>query len=628
VHKLYAKQLAKATRSSGDVDLDQLGKLVSAAYEEVDNDRRRTDRSIRLMIEELDQLNRSLEKSVADRTAELHTQNMRFHAALSNMSQALLLFDCAGRMIICNRRYYEMYALAPEVIKPGCTLRELLKHRVDSGTMSGDVESYLASLESMIARGNVFERIFELPDGRTIAVVSHPMADGGWLATHEDITERRRADEQIAYMAHHDALTNLPNRLLLRETLSTALQHLPADERLAVLYLDLDHFKTVNDSLGHPIGDDLLKAVADRLKQCVRDGDVVARVGGDEFAIVQTGISEPDDAAVLAQRVCEAVRAPYEINGHAVIVDSSVGISLAPVDGSESDVLLKNADMALYRAKSDGRGGYCFFEPQMDARMQTRRNLELALRSALANHQFELHYQPILDLQSDDVSGCEALIRWRHPERGMIPPNDFIPLAEEIGLIGQIGEWVIRKACEDAAGWPDHVKVAVNLSPTQLSGSNLVGVVMNALARSRLPPHRLELEITEAVLLRNTNAVLETLHQLRLLGVRISMDDFGTGYSSLSYLRSFPFDKIKIDRTFIKGLPDDDSSAIVRAVTGLARSLNMVTTAEGVETQQQMDQVRALGCSELQGYLFSPPKRLEEICRLFARTKKRAAGAA
>jgi diguanylate cyclase (GGDEF)-like protein len=635
VHRLFAKQLAKATRPSGDVDVEALAALVGAAYDEADNDRRRTDRSIALMIEEVDQLNRGLEKLVADRTAalierekELHAQNLRFDAALSNMGQGLAMFDSDARLVICNQSYLDMYGLSPELAKPGASLSDLLNHHSINNVFSVDADNRVTEVLNSIDVGKQTSVMIEMLDGRTISVVRRGMSDGGWVATHEDITEQRRAERQIAHMARHDALTELPNRILLRESLAIALADVHRGQHMAVHYLDLDHFKTINDSLGHPVGDELLKAVAERLRLCVGDSDTIARVGGDEFAIVQTGVDQPKDAAALAQQICDAIRAPFDINGHVVVVDASVGISHAPTDGFEPNVLLKNADMALHRAKSDGRGTYRFFESQMDARMHTRRNLELALRSALGNNEFALHYQPLVDLKDNDVTGCEALIRWHHPERGMVAPLEFIPLAEEIGLIVPIGEWVIRQACNDAAMWPEHVKVAVNLSPIQLKNPNLVSVVMNALARSRLKPQRLELEITEAVLMRDTKEVLETLHHLRSLGVRISMDDFGTGYSSLSYLRSFPFDKIKIDRSFIMGLPDADSIAIVRAVTGLADNLSMTTTAEGVETRQQMDQVRALGCTEMQGYVFSPPMSLNDLSLLFARQYGQSASGA
>jgi diguanylate cyclase (GGDEF)-like protein len=625
VNSLFARQLAKAAKPCGGVDIELLGQLVSGAYDQAHHDRRRTDRSIALMIEELDRLNRGLERLVEDRTAalrqreeELQAQNLRFDAALNNMSQALLMFDSSARLVISNNRYQEMYGLSAEFVKPGCLLRELLLHRRDNDTFADDPDSYIENLMAVIAEGKTYSQLVELPDGRTISVLNHPMAGGGWVATHEDITERRRAEKQIAHMARHDALTDLPNRVLLRDRLAHALAELPRDERLAVLYLDLDHFKGVNDTLGHQIGDELLNTVAARLRDCVGEVDTVARVGGDEFAIIHTGIEQPNDAAVLARRICEAVKEPCELHGHAVIVDTSIGIALAPGDGIDPTELLKNADMALYRAKADGRGTYRFFEPEMDARMKTRRTLELALRVALANGEFELHYQPLVNLDDRRITCCEALIRWKHPERGLIPPAEFIPIAEEIGLIVPLGEWVLRRACADAMQWPADIKVAVNLSPIQVMNQNLVAVVVGALAAAGLPASRLEVEITESVLMQNSEATLATLHRLRELGVKISMDDFGTGYSSLSYLRSFPFDKIKIDRCFISGLASgDDSVAIVMAIAGLAKHLGIATTAEGVETKQQLQQVKALGCSEMQGFLFSAPRRNDEITQLF-----------
>jgi diguanylate cyclase (GGDEF)-like protein/PAS domain S-box-containing protein len=624
VNSLFARQLTKAAKPCGNIDIELLGQLVSGAYDQAHHDRQRTDRSIALMIEELDRLNRGLERLVEERTAalrqreeELQAQNLRFDAALNNMSQALLMFDSSGRLVISNNRYQDMYGLTAEIVKPGSLLRELLLHRRANGTFADDADSYVENLMAVIAEGKTYSQLVELPDGRTISVLNHPMAGGGWVATHEDITERRRAEKQIAHMARHDALTDLPNRVLLRERLAHALDELPRDKRLAVLYLDLDHFKSVNDTLGHQIGDELLKTVAARLRNCVGEVDTVARVGGDEFAIIHTGIEQPNDAAVLARRICEAVKGPCELHGHAVIVDTSIGIALAPGDGMDPTELLKNADMALYRAKADGRGTYRFFEPEMDARMKTRRTLELALRVALANGEFELHYQPLVNLEDRRITCCEALIRWKHPERGLIPPAEFIPIAEEIGLIVPLGEWVLRQACADAMQWPAEIKVAVNLSPIQVMNQNLVTVVVGALAAAGLPASRLEVEITESVLMQNSEATLATLHRLRELGVKISMDDFGTGYSSLSYLRSFPFDKIKIDRCFISGLATgDDSVAIVLAIAGLAKHLGIATTAEGVETKQQLQQVRALGCSEMQGFLFSAPRRNEEIMPL------------
>jgi diguanylate cyclase (GGDEF)-like protein len=473
----------------------------------------------------------------------------------------------------------------------------------------------LEVLQSSLSQGKTFEDRAELPDGRTIAIVISPMPQGGWVATHEDITERRRAEAKISYMARHDALTDLPNRILFQERMEEALSRTTRGGSLAVLCLDIDHFKGVNDALGHPVGDILLKQVADRLRECVRDTDTVARVGGDEFAIVQPSVSSQlTDATGLATQLIETISAPYDIEGHQIIVGMSVGIAIAPGDGIQPHQLLKSADMALYRAKADGRGVYRFFEPEMDARMQARRALELDLRRAIVAGEFELFYQPLVDVRTQYVRGFEALIRWHHPERGVIAPLNFIPLAEETGLIIPLGEWILRQACSQATAWPADVSVSVNLSPVQFKSKNLVAAVVSALAASGLPPTRLELEITESVLLQDDAATVTMLHQFRSLGVRISMDDFGTGYSSLSYLRKFPFDKIKIDGSFIRDMADrDESLAIVRAVTAMGASLGIVTTAEGVETREQLDQLRAEGCVEAQGYLFSPPRPAAEV---------------
>ncbi len=445
-----------------------------------------------------------------------------------------------------------------------------------------------------------------------------------------DVTERKAAEARIAYMAHHDALTDLPNRVLFHERLNELLARVRRHgESLAVHCLDLDHFKGVNDTLGHPMGDALLQTVAQRLQKCLRESDMVARLGGDEFAVVQYPLGSPNEASTLASALIETVSKPYEVHGHEFIIGASIGIALSPGDGDEADGLLRNADIALYRAKAEGRGSAHFFEPEMDRRIQARRLLELDLRKAFANGEFELFYQPLINLTTNAVSGFEALLRWQHPERGMIAPGDFIPLAEEIGLIVPLGEWVLRQACTEAMRWPSELKVAVNLSPAQFRSRGVVRAVLTALAYSRLPADRLELEITESVLLGETDANLATLHQLRDIGVRISMDDFGTGYSSLSYLRCFPFDKIKIDRSFVRELSErPDCVAIIRAVAGLGMSLGIATTAEGIETAEQLERVRAEGCTEVQGYLFSPPRPASELAELIRAEQAKAAAVA
>jgi len=520
---------------------------------------------------------------------------------LNHMSQGVLMFDSETRLIFCNQRYIELYGLSPEVVKAGCRLRELLQHRIDLGIFAGDPDEYVARLRDGIADGKTFNHIVNLPDGRAFSVVNKPVPGGGWLATHEDVTERQRSEDRIAHMARHDALTDLPNRVLLLEQLNHEIKRVKRGECLAVLCLDLDQFKSVNDALGHHIGDELLKLVGERLRGCTRELDIVARMGGDEFAIIMTQMEQAADAATLSKRIRDSVIKPYQVEGHQIVTDISIGISVAPMDAVESNELLRNADMALYDAKGDGRGTFRFFEPEMNTRMKIRRELEMDLRKALASEQFELHYQPLVVLESNEVNGFEALLRWNHPTRGLISPAEFIPIAEETGLIVPLGEWVLKAACNEAVDWPEHIKVAVNLSPAQLNCRNLVSMVTSALDDAGMPPHRLQLEITESVLLQNTFTTLATLHELRKMGVQIALDDFGTGYSSLSYLRSFPFDKIKIDRSFIQDLSNGaEPLAIVNAVAGLARCLNMTSTAEGVETQQQMDVLQSIGCTEMQ----------------------------
>jgi len=423
-------------------------------------------------------------------------------------------------------------------------------------------------------------------------------------------------------------LTNLPNRVLFRELLENAFERIQPGRGFAVHCLDLDHFKTVNDTLGHPIGDELLKLVAIRLTEAVQATDFIARIGGDEFAVVQTNVSRPEQCSQLAARIVELVSRPYDIDGRHIVIGTSIGIAIAPNDGANPDLLLKNADMALYLAKGDGRGTHRFFEREMDKRLQTRRALELDLRKAIANGEFEVHYQPILYLQTGKVNGFEALVRWNHPERGMISPMDFIPLAEETGLILPLGEWVLRTACLHAAKWPQPVGVAVNLSAMQFKGRNLVQLTLNALAASGLAAARLDLEITESVLLQDETHTLALLHQLREVGVQISMDDFGTGYSSLAYLRNFPFDKIKIDRSFVREmLVRKDCQAIIRAVVGLARSLGITTIIEGIETKEQLEAAKAEGCDEGQGYLFAKPMPEREVAAFLAKCERVSAAA-
>jgi diguanylate cyclase (GGDEF)-like protein len=547
----------------------------------------------------------------------LAVERHQLRIALNNIPQGLVLYNASATVTVCNQRYLEMFGLSPDVAKPGCSMQELIRHRKETGSFDDDVDAFCASIIGSMALGKVTHQITQAADGRAIQIINQPLQAGGWVATIEDVTERERSDEQIAHLAHYDALTDLPNRVLFREQLEDALNKVQPGEQLAVLYIDIDEFKSVNDALGHSIGDELLKAVAGRLRGCLRQTDTAARLGGDEFAVIQTAVRRPSDTIHLVERIYLAIREPFECAGHLITTDASIGVAVAPEDGTDLDQLLKNADMAMYGAKADGRRTYRFFEPGMDARAKARRILELELRQAIKDGGFEVYYQPLINLRDDKISACEALLRWRHPTRGMISPAEFIPIAEETGLINQLGDWVLNTACSEAARWPVHIGVAVNVSPVQFKSRTLALNVAAALAASGLAARRLELEITEAVLIRDDEAALEVLHQLRQLGVRIALDDFGTGYSSLAYLQRFPFDKIKIDRCFIKDIASaDGSSSIVQAVVTIATASHMTTTAEGVETQQQLELLRELGCTEMQGYLFSPAIPAAEIRRL------------
>jgi diguanylate cyclase (GGDEF)-like protein/PAS domain S-box-containing protein len=676
----------------------------------------------------------------------LTQQKQQLDTALNNMTQGLVLYDSSERLVLCNQRFINMFGLSPDIVKPGADAREIMHHRVETGSFEGDPNEFYDRIQRSLANGEVTTTIANSTDGRWFQIVNQPLTQGGWVATVEeiterrqleqerdrnqallreiidhipsqitvkdvrerryvlvnrvaethfgvnretiigktapelfpphsaeiiadddettlrspegmfkdehvwesqamgprfitsrrlairdkegeprylinivdDVTERRRAHERIAHLAHYDPLTDLPNRVLFCEQIERELQKVGRGEQFALLYIDVDEFKGINDSLGHHVGDELLKAVAGRLRGCIRDTDLIARLGGDEFAVIQTGVKNVADVMEFVTRIYEVIRTPYQCLGHHLSTDASIGIVLAPQDGTDLDQLIKNADLAMYGAKADGRRTYRFFEPEMDACAKARLSMEQDLRRAIRDGGFEIHYQPLVCLKTDEVTGCEALLRWRHPERGMISPAEFIPVLEDTGLINELGEWVLRTACTEAAGWPDHVRLAVNVSPVQLTCDGLALKIAAALASSGLPANRLELEITEAVLIHDDEAALTILHQLRAIGVRIALDDFGTGYSSLSYLKRFPFDKIKIDRCFVTDLAEMDSSAaIVQAVVNIAASRNMTTVAEGVETLEQKGVLRALGCSQMQGFLFSGAKPGLEVRKLF-----------
>ncbi|MCA1364085.1 EAL domain-containing protein [Bradyrhizobium sp. IC4059] len=554
---------------------------------------------------------------------ELKEQKLRLDTAINHMVEGLCMFDAGKRLVICNERYARLHRLPPELLRAGTPHRDIIRHRVTSGILEGEASDFAA--ERQIARLEalpihaVSSRIDTFADGRLICVTRQPMAGGGWVATHLDVTEQRRSEAKITYMAEHDALTELPNRVLLKARLEPAL----ADTRggnlhLAVLLLDLDRFKEVNDTLGHPAGDLLLRSVAARLLDCIRETTFVARLGGDEFAIVDYVTNPAADAASLAEAIHGALSEPFDLGDHQVIVGTSIGIALAPRDGADSDTILRSADLALYSAKSGGRGAFRFFEPELDRLLHARRNLERDLRKALARSEFELHYQPFVNLKSGETCGFEALLRWHHPERGLVSPGEFIPVAEETGLILPLGEWVLRTACAEAAKWRSDLKIAINLSPAQFRSKELVSTIVSALAASGIASDRLELEVTETVIMHDSGTVFAALSQLRELGVRIALDDFGTGYSSLSFLQKFPFDKIKIDRSFVSELssPMEEPHRIARAVVQFATSLGKTSTAEGVETAEQLDILRQEGCVEAQGFHLSPPIRASTIARL------------
>ncbi|HEY8576490.1 MAG TPA: EAL domain-containing protein [Devosia sp.] len=544
---------------------------------------------------------------VQKRKLELERHNIRLDAAVNNISQGLCMMDAKGRLVICNEPYARIYNLPPELLRPGTQLDDILSHLFDQGMEAGSTrDEYIAWRRDVIARREYGKNIHEL-NNRTIMMQHHPMKDGGWVSTHEDITEQRQNEARIRHLARHDALTDLPNRIEFLEQMAKTEAGLSRGEMAAVLYIDLDHFKAVNDTLGHAVGDEVIKQASARLWGTTRETDVLARLGGDEFALLMRPIDGADTAAKVADRIIKAIGAPMLIGGQQIEIGASVGIAVGPGDGVKTDTLVKNADLALYKAKSEGRSTYHFFEAGMDADLQQRRSIEAGLRLALQRNELRLMFQPLLGLAENRVTCVEALLRWDHDGR-TISPAEFIPIAEETGLIVAIGEWVLREACKAAAAWPGEVRVAVNLSPIQFKTRDLLGLVKTALADARLAPTRLELEITESLLLAENDTNLKVLHDLRALGVRISMDDFGTGYSSLSYLRSFPFDKIKIDRSFMRDLTTrGDSQAIIKAIIGLGQSLGMSTTTEGVETEEQLEMVRAHGASEVQGFLFSPP---------------------
>jgi diguanylate cyclase (GGDEF)-like protein/PAS domain S-box-containing protein len=547
---------------------------------------------------------------------KLRQQKVQLDTALETMSQGLCMFDADGRIVLCNDRYAMMMGLSTPSLKGLSLLDLLIRYRNSVGEDASDAEQVFGRILADAREGKPSTKIIKTSARRTLRVNDQPMqSGGGWVSTFDDITEWREAQEQIAYMAHHDALTGLSNRTLLIEKLSdaldtTGLQH----GGVAVHFIDLDRFKSVNDTLGHDGGDFLLKTVAERLREVIRTDDVVARLGGDEFVIVQTGVKNKEQAEGLAQRVIDTVIAPVELREHTIIATVSVGIALAPEDGTNPEGLLKSADLALYRAKAEGRNCVRFFQPEMDAEMQSRCRLEWVIRDAVMHNRFELHYQPLFEMSDRRLIGFEALIRLPTEDGALIPPLEFIPVAEDLRLIGKIGAWVLREACRTATTWPENLIVAVNLSPAQFS-VGFSGVVAATLKETGLAAHRLELEITETLLLGNSQVIMPELHALKAMGVAIVMDDFGTGYSSLSYLWRFPFDKIKIDRSFMQGFEgsNHDASAVVKTIIAMGRELNMRVTVEGVETAAQAAFLDKIDSDQAQGYFFGRPVPASEV---------------
>ncbi len=586
---------------------------------------------------ELDPLPRSLRWLALLRELELRD------LALDRLRQGLCVFDGQQRLLLFNRQYAEIYDLDPGQLWVGMTLRDVVDLRYAAGTGPDMTPEHYAAWRDRIGIAEqVTDTEVTLSNGRVQLIHHEPIAGGGWVATFEDITQRRRMEARVRHMAHHDALTGLPNRALFAERLEHALARLRGEARLedhraapaaedrlvAVLFLDLDHFKDVNDTLGHAAGDELLRMVAVRIGHCTRDGDTLARLGGDEFAVLLEGLSEAEQAQDVAQRISAAVSAPFLLDGHEAQVGASIGIALCARDdpeGADPALLLRQVDTALYQAKAEGRGRHRFFQARMHVVLHRRKELERDLRRALAEGGLEVHYQPIWGLVPHRIVGAEALVRWHHPEYGMVPPAEFIPLAESEGMIGELGAWVLRVACARAARWPG-LCLAVNLSPEQVRRPGLVELVTTVLAETGLPPNRLELEITEGLLLQDTAATLATIGRLRGLGVGVALDDFGSGYSSLSYLRRFPFSKLKIDRSFIAGMAADaGTAAIVQAVMALGRSLAMRVVAEGVETEEQLELLRAMHCDEVQGFLLGRPSPAEAFESLVALTPATAA---
>ncbi len=607
---LFRQQCTTALNEDGSANAERLMNLVVETYRLQAGKKRAAEDHSHLLSEE----NTTLKGSLVATKEDLAEQQRLFGIVLDNLPQGLSVFDAEQRLIVCNTRFRQVFGFGVEAASPGASLKTLIS--MIRGTER--IEKKVSRLRAATEGGHIRHREWIMEDGRTIQSVITVLPDGSNISIHADVTEDRKAAERIAYLAHHDPLTGLPNRISLRERIDAALAACKPDEQIALVHLNLDRFKSINNTLGVSAGDKILRQVAERIRMSA-GGNVLARLGSDEFAILQSGRQQPWNVTALADQIRRELSEPFFRGDKAVELSVSMGIAISPQDGIETDTLLKHAGVALSHAKSSGGKGERFFTAEMEAQIEARHTLEADLRKAIEREEFELHYQPLYDLGQQKICGFEALLRWNHPTRGRVPPMEFIPLAEEVGLVVDIGRWVLRRACRDAMDWPDDIKVAVNVSAIQFTNSDLPSDVAASLAEAGLPADRLEIEITESVLMENLDEALPVLHALKQSGIRIGMDDFGTGYSSLSYLRRFPFDKIKIDKSFVNGIVEDkEAFAIMRAIILLGDALGMRVTVEGVETAEQLALLQREACDEIQGYHISPPRPVADVPYLLA----------
>ena len=570
---------------------------------------------------------RNREEEELARLREAQAQTMRFNAAIDNMHQGLAMFDTTKRLVVCNESFARLYQLPPQMTRPGTPFVDIFRHRFHLGLTNRDedFETAYARIVDMIDNQVGSNGPMTMKTGQVMLVSHQPLADGGWLSTHEDITEQHRNAEIIRYMARHDSLTGLSNRVTFLDAMAEAEKRIEIGEILAVMCIDLDRFKEINDSLGHAVGDAVLTSMSGRLLSVLEGRGITARLGGDEFAALVGPLDSEDEALAIAEALMETMKEPFVVGNSRITCYASIGIALAPEHGHDAQVLMRCADLALYRAKSETPGQYRLFESRMDVAQRRRQSIETGLRDAVADGSVSLMFQPLVALESGRVACCEALMRWQSPELGLVSPAEFISVAEETGLINELGVWALETACAEATNWPCHVRVSVNVSPVQFRGDTLVEEVRHALMASGLEPSRLELEITESLFLADDAHNLEVLHRLRELGVRFALDDFGTGYSSLAYMLRFPFDKVKIDRAIVSTIAEKpETVAMVTAIVELCRGFDMLTVAEGIETEEQLAEVKAHGCDEVQGYVFSPPLPQSAIGELLRRKQIKA----